>query len=290
LQYSTSSNIPRFDRLSELTDLNDTSSLKFAEWYYGPQQRLLLSSQLDIQSHSRWLETGTLTAAYQNVKESRVQRRFTSLNRSYREEAVDIFSLNGDFAVPVTQDKSRTLSYGFEFAFNKVNSNAEGKVLAVNSNTINGFTDTFNVQTRYPDNGSSYLSAAAYIGYRQDLNKKSTLNTGLRYTNTHLEANWQDQTFIQLANPNIKLDNSAITATLGYVYRPNKNWQLNSVLASGFRSPNIDDVGRIREKAGNVTVPNVAVKPEFDYSAEFGVKKFLMIKNSALAQIFIIHC
>ena len=46
LQYSTSSDIQRFDRLTELTDLTDVSSLKFAEWYYGPQQRFLLSSQL----------------------------------------------------------------------------------------------------------------------------------------------------------------------------------------------------------------------------------------------------
>jgi len=42
LQYSTSSNIQRFDRLTEIRDITDVSSLKFAEWSYGPQKRLLI--------------------------------------------------------------------------------------------------------------------------------------------------------------------------------------------------------------------------------------------------------
>ena len=53
LQYSTSSNILRFDRLTELRDLSDTSSLKFAEWSYGPQKRLLISSQLLINPNKK---------------------------------------------------------------------------------------------------------------------------------------------------------------------------------------------------------------------------------------------
>jgi hemoglobin/transferrin/lactoferrin receptor protein len=37
LQYSTSSDIPRYDRLTLLSGTQP----RFAEWYYGPQQRLL---------------------------------------------------------------------------------------------------------------------------------------------------------------------------------------------------------------------------------------------------------
>mgnify|MGYP006122114029 CR=1 FL=1 len=62
-------------------------------------------------------------------------------------------------------------------------------------------------------------------------------------------------------------------------YKPNNNWQLNSVLSSGFRSPNIDDVGRVREKNGNVTVPNILVKPEFAYNAEIGIQKYFNNKK-----------
>ena len=275
LQYSTSSDIPRFDRLAELK--ND--ELKFAEWYYGPQQRFLASTQLLINPNKSWVENGVITAAYQNLKESRIQRKFGSLDRSYREEGVAIFSLNGDFSVALTEDKKRTFSYGFEFAYNDVTSNSYGKELNIVNGKIAGFSNDFLVQSRYPDGGSNYLSSAFYIDYRQDINKKSTLNSGIRFTNTNLNATWLDQTFIQLAETDIQANHSAVTATLGYVYKPNKNWQINSVVSSGFRSPNIDDVGRVREKAGNVTVPNINVTPEFAYNAEIGIQKYFNDKK-----------
>ena len=270
LQYSTSSDIPRFDRLDEKSE----GTLKFAEWYYGPQERLLISPQLDINPGKSWLDKGTFTLAYQNIKESRIQRKLASLERSYRNENVDVFSFNGDFMFPLTKNETRAFTYGFEFLHNDVNSSAFGKTLDVLGNEIIGFSDNFTVQTRYPDGGSSYVSSAVYLGYREDLNAKSTLNTGVRFTRTNLKASWIDQSTIILPQTNIKLDNSAFTATLGYVYKPNKNIQLNSVISSGFRSPNIDDVGRVREKSGNITVPNIHLKPEFAYNAEIGIQKY----------------
>mgnify|MGYP000254964419 FL=1 len=275
LQYSTSSNIPRFDRLIEFKN----NSLKFAEWNYGPQNRFLLSSQFLIHPNKKWLESGSITGAYQQIKESRIQRKFGSLDRSFREELVNVFSVNGDFSVSLTQDKKRVLSYGFEFTYNDVTSKSFGKTLVVSNGQINGSSSGFKVQSRYPDGGSNYLSSSAYIAYRQDLNSKTTLNTGLRFTNTTLHALWLDQTFIHLPETNITAVNSAVTATIGYVYRPGKNWQLNSVVSSGFRSPNIDDIGRVREKSGNISVPNIHVNPEFAYNVEIGLQKYFNDKK-----------
>jgi hemoglobin/transferrin/lactoferrin receptor protein len=275
LQYSSSSDIPRFDRLAELKD----GELKFAEWFYGPQKRFLASTQFLINPNNSWIENGTITAAYQNLQESRIQRKFGSLDRSNREEVVDVFSVNGDFSVSLTEDKKRTLSYGFEFAYNDLKSIALGKKLNIVEGEIAGFSNDFNIQSRYPDGGSNYLSSAVYVDYRQDITSKSTLNTGVRFTNTNLNAKWIDQTFIQLAETQIQANHSAVTATLGYVYKPNKNWQINSVISSGFRSPNIDDIGRVREKAGNVTVPNIHVTPEFAYNAEIGIQKYFNNKK-----------
>lgn len=271
IQYSTSSDVPRFDRLTETVD---DGTLKFAEWYYGPQKRLLISSQLEVNPKKTWLNKGTFTVAYQNIKESRIQRKFGSLEKSFREENVAVYSLNGDFSVPITKD--RDLGYGFEVAYNDVNSNAYGKTLNVENGTINGFSDelSFPVQSRYADGGGSYLSAASYVDYRQDISRNSTLNTGVRFTYTNLQAIWIDETFITLPDNNINISNKAITATLGYVYKPNKTWQLNTVVSSGFRSPNLDDVGKIREKNGDVTVPNINLKPEHAHNAEIGIQKY----------------
>ncbi len=274
LQYSTSSNIPRFDRLTELGDLTDASSLRFAEWYYGPQERLLISSQLVLNPNYSWMDNGTITAAYQNIEESRVQRRFNSLRRSHRIDNVAIFSVNGDFSVNLSKKRNESLTYGFEIAYNDVASESFGRTLQIENNEITGFADIFKVQSRYPDGGSDFLSSAAYIGFRKDINQKSTLNTGLRFTNIRKNATWIDDTFLNLDDMSIQTNNSAITATFGYVYKPNLNWEYKGVLSSGFRSPNIDDIGRVREKSGNVTVPNPTITPEYAYNVEVSISKY----------------
>jgi hemoglobin/transferrin/lactoferrin receptor protein len=275
IQYSTSSDIPRFDKLTE----RSSGELKFSEWYYGPQKRFLVSSQLSIRPGKKWMNNGTITGAYQNIIESRVQRKFTSLDRSYRNEMVDVYSLNGDFSVQLGTTSNRKLSYGVEITHNYVKSGSTGKTLDVDGNTIIGFANDFIVQSRYPDGGSSYDSFSGYVSYRQDVTPKSTLNTGVRYTYTNLKARWIDDTYIALPSSDISIDNGAITATAGYTYRPNRNWQLNAVISSGFRSPNIDDVGKIREKNGQVTVPNIQLRPEYSYSAEIGVLKYFNDKK-----------
>jgi len=276
LQYSTSSRINRFDKLTERSD----RELKYAEWYYGPQDRFLFSTQYNMSPNKKWMQGGSFTAAYQQIKESRIQRRFSSFDRSYKFENVDVYSINGDFTTNLDTDISRNFGYGFEVAYNDVNSTSKGEVLDIVGNQIIGVRDYYQVQTRYPDGGSSYLSSAIYASYRQDIGKKSTLNTGIRLTNTVLNAKWIDTTYITLPDMDIRNRNSAVTATVGYVYRPNVAWQLNGVLSSGFRSPNIDDIGKIREKRGDVTVPNTDLQPEFAYNFEASALKYFDKKRS----------
>jgi len=275
IQYSTTSDIPRYDKLNEYKN----GTLKYAEWSYGPQERLLLSSQLSINPNHSWLNNGVFTMAYQDIDESRIKRKFGKLDRSTQLENVKVYSLNGDFNVPLRIENNRNLAYGFEVAYNKVNSTSKGEVLKVNDHDIIGVSDTYKVQTRYPDGGSDYLSTAAYLDYRQDISDISTLNTGIRYTNTMLNAKWIDHTYIQLPDDDIHLQNTSLTLTAGYALNPGKNWQINGVLSSGFRSPNIDDIGKVREKRGKVTVPNINLKPEYAYNAEIGILKYFKDKN-----------
>ena len=277
IQFSESSNIPRFDRLTEMKN----GSLKFAEWYYGPQKRFMISPRFQFETDSKLIKSGAITAAYQNIKESRIKRKYGDTIRTYQKEAVDVFSLNGDFTVPLST--KRDLSYGVELTHNDVASKGFGKELNVNGSIISGFNGTTPAQSRYPDGGSTYTTGAAYVNYRQDINNKSTLNTGARYTYTHLEASFIDQTFISLPESNIELSNSSITANLSYAYRPSELWQVNGVLSSGFRSPNIDDVGKLREKNGLLTVPNVGLRPEYAYNAEIGINKFIKSKRHQIA-------
>lgn len=271
-QYSESSDIPRFDKLTERTD---DGELKYAEWYYGPQKRFMSAAKISLKPGKKWMKNGDIILAYQNVQESRHTRRFGSLDKYDRDERVRVFSVNGDFHVPIAHDEKRILSYGFEMALNDVKSTALGRELDVDGELVTGTQDFFPILSRYPDGGSVYNNYALYGNIRLGFGDKSTLNTGLRYTYTRLHALWRDNTYITLPRNEVYLDNSAFSGTFGYSYKPSGNWQLNAVLSTGFRSPNIDDVGKIREKKGKVSVPNVYLKPEYAINSEIGLIRFM---------------
>ncbi len=264
-QLSKSSNIPRFDKLNETIK----NKLRFAEWNYGPQKRLLISPQLKIFPKKKFLYKGNITGAYQWVKESRIQRRFESLERINQNENVNIFSLNADFEVRKTRRIS--VVYGFEFIGNKIKSDAFRERLSVLGNKITKTHLIGRFPSRYPNNGSSYFVSAAYSNLRFDLSSKSSFSFGARYTSTKIKASWVNEQFLKNKNLNLKTKNNALTGSISSSYRPNKNIKANILFSTGFRSPNIDDIGKIRENRGVLIIPNPELKPEYVYNFEGGL-------------------
>lgn len=267
-QFSTTSDIPNFGKLN---DVDDFGNLRFAEWRYGPQQRFLISSRLKFKNHpSKFFKNGTFTLAYQNVLESRINRRFGSLDRLSRKENVDVFSVNADFYKSLTKNGHRKLYYGAELVYNKVNSLGIGERLSVKGYDVLNIARVFEIDSRYPNAGSKYGSAALYTMYRQKLNQKQVLNAGLRLTNTLLQANWRQGVQLNIPNRSITLSSSALTGSLGYTFKFTSQNKIDILLSKGFRAPNVDDVGKIRVKSGKITVPNTSLKPEHLYSIELG--------------------
>ncbi|MEC7185924.1 MAG: TonB-dependent receptor, partial [Bacteroidota bacterium] len=69
----------------------------------------------------------------------------------------------------------------------------------------------------------------------------------------------------------VDLNSKALTTTVSMKLRPSKKIQINTVLSSGFRNPNIDDIGKIRENNGLLVVPNTFLKPEYAYNLDLGI-------------------
>ena len=264
-QWSNSSDIPRFDKLNEYRE----ETLRFAEWNYGPQKRLLFSTVLKLYPKQPLLYKGTITGGIQSVRESRIIRKFSSLNRETQQEDVTVFSLNGDFEM---QKKERShFSYGFELINNKILSNAFSQSLFVEENQIVALGEKQLIPTRYPSDGSSYLSTAVYSNLRINLNTKTSLSMGGRFTNTQLEAQWNEQALIDSSLGRVTHKNNALTGSVSLAYRPTKAWKINLLMSSGFRSPNIDDLGKIRENNGILLIPNPNLSPEYVRNIEGGI-------------------
>lgn len=259
LQYSTSSNIPRYDRLAQIQNSNPA----YGEWYYGPQQRLLASYQLSLSGHTGWFNRSNITVAFQNVEESRHDRRFNSLNLNNRRENVDIFSLNADFNKAWIK---HDLSYGLEVSHNHVKSSA----YQLNINTL----ERTRLDTRYPDGGSQVFSAAAFLSHRYEISPRFSISEGIRLSHSNLHSTFNDQTFFPFPFNSVQQNNNALSGNVSLIYKPSAGWKISGLGSTSFRAPNIDDLSKVFESVpGKIIVPNPDLKPEYTYNTELGIAK-----------------
>ncbi len=267
-QKSESSKINRYDKLNEMKD----GFYRYAEWYYGPQERILASLQINSSEKNRISDSRKILFAYQKINESRHGRKFNQVLRSNQIEKLDVFSLNIDLQKALSNNSS--LSYGLEFVNNSVYSSAYLQSLDISSNfSLNETIKIFDTPTRYPNAKGSYNTSAVYYEFRKDISQNSNFNIGMRYTNTRLDAMWNDSEIVKAKLNDVTTTNSSLTTSIGLVYRTTNLWKINANFSSGFRSPNIDDLGKIREQKGILSVPNSSLEPEYAYNSEIGVSK-----------------
>ena len=260
LHYTATSDYPRYDRLIRYR--NET--LRSAEWNYGPQKWLMANFQVTkLSSTSNLYDKMKLTTAYQNFQESRIDRDFQSTIRSTTEEIVDVVSFNADFE-KILSDTSK-LFYGIEYVYDIVSSEAEETEIAsgLSSPTV----------TRYPD-GSDWQSYAIYTSFKYKPNPKFVLQTGFRYNQVIVNANFDaNNEFLNLPFSEANINTGALTGTAGITWFPNKTIQWKANASTAFRAPNIDDVGKVFDsEPGSVVVPNDDLRAEYAIAGDLGLR------------------
>ena len=260
IQYSTSSEIDRLDKLNDYSG----DDLKYAEYNYGPQNRLLASLKSVVKNDNRFFTNMTTTLALQKIDEDRYTRKFDAIERMIQEEDVNVYSLNIDY-LKLINSKNR-LNYGIEITHNRVTSGA----LYENIITM----DTRLADTRYPDGGSTAWSYSSYGNYKWFVKDNLIFSSGVRYHFGNYYSEFLPNGMgALLPYDNINLNNGAFTGSLSMVYSPGNTWKISTIASSGFRNPNIDDYGKVRAKDNFVTVPNPLLKSEYSYNFELGVSK-----------------
>lgn len=255
--YSATSDIPRYDRLIEYHQ----GELRFAEWYYGPQQWMMHNLQIRLLNKNRFYTNGKIIAAYQFNEESRHNRRLGQMIRTNRVEKVHALILNADLKKKLLP--SVDLFYGFEALYNNVISTAS----AINITTLAKTP----ASTRYPNEYNHYGSVAAYGFLKSEFSKKIILNAGIRFNRVMLKSFMNDTVYYQFPFSKIEINTAFFNGSLGLAMHPVENIQLNANLSTGFRAPNLDDAGKIFEsEPGNVVVPNPELKPEYTANSEIG--------------------
>ena len=164
-QYSTTSNLPRYDRLTDVSG----GAPKWSEWYYGPQERLLISYDMDIQNEGAFFNFYRLNLNHQIIEESRYQRRYRNSDLQRRIEDVTVSGFNF-FA----QHKSsrHEMQLGVDGQLNGLKSTAS---------TLDIYNrSTSPLDTRYPSGNNSMLLVGAYLTHLWKLSERTNFTDGVR--------------------------------------------------------------------------------------------------------------
>ncbi len=263
LQFSTSSNIPRYDQLTELKG----EFPKFSEWYYGPQRRLMLSFQTKLLKENKFFNGGSITTAFQKIDEDRFQRKRRKITRSRNFEDVYVGSFSVDMNKDISEKNNSSLLYGLEYQYNYVKSTADNFVITTGETLPTRLT-------RYPNGNSQMGTFAVYANYKGQNQKKTfTFLGGLRYTFSRVSSTFLPDGLIEWPFEDVRIQGGAVTGSAGFSYTPKSHWNIKGSFATGFRVPNVDDYSKIRSKDGFITIPNPDLKPEYGLNSELTIAK-----------------
>jgi len=208
LQYSSSTDIPRYDRLQDLRNFGGSigTTLRYAEWYYGPQTRVMGSYELNI-AKAGFLDEFRTILSYQDIKESRQQREYLRYDRfDSRREHIKVIGFTIDGRMTRGQNE---LTLGIDGQLNDLTSVADRTNL--NTGVVS------KLDSRYPngDNNMNYLGAYAQHLLKSK-NGKLVLNDGLRVQTVNLHSTISDNSFFNFPFTEIRQKPLAVT---GYAFR-----------------------------------------------------------------------
>jgi hemoglobin/transferrin/lactoferrin receptor protein len=264
-QYSSTNNVPRYDRLTDPSG----NGLASAEWNYGPEKRFLGSYGIQVKGLGKLADGLNITASYQDIEESRINRNFNSNNRDSRVEKISVYGLGIDFNKEIDRHKIR---FGFDGQYNVLNSTATRTNIVSQAIT--------SVNTRYPDGDNVMGLYALYATHTYEVGKNLFLNDGMRLGYSTLFSSFNSQQFFAFPFKRISQENMYASGNIGLVYTPNF-WKFSLMASTGFRVPNFDLTKIFDTRAGNASttgtifVPNPNLGPEKTLNVDVSVMRFI---------------
>ena len=265
-QLSNTTDVPRYDRLQDIRNFGGSigTTLRFADWYYGPQKRIMGAYELNA-TKLGFLNAFKANINYQAIEESRLTREYKRYDRfDSQVEKVKVFGI----AISGRKDIGNSeLIIGVDAQLNDVKSTASRTNLTTGAVT--------KLATRYPDGKNKMNNFGIFAQHLYKFkNKKLVLNDGIRFQAITLQSNIKDNSFFNLPDTAVRQNSFAVTGNIGLVYTPVKSTIIKTSISSGFRAPNIDDLSKVFESstaAKQVVVPNANLKPEYTYNFDLTI-------------------
>jgi len=257
--YSETTDYARYDRLIEKQSNGLPAS---AIWNYGPQKWMMNHFSVRSDQRTKLYDSMALRLAHQYFEESRIDRKFNHHRLRTNLEEVQAYSANLDFE---KLSGKHQFFYGAEYVLNTVTST--GSAVDIRDGSA------ISVPDRYPQ--SDWSSYAAYLNYQFVLSRKVLIQSGLRYNAFDIQSDFtRHLEFFPFDFTESSIRNAALTGSFGAVFSPDKSWKISLNASTGFRAPNVDDIGKIFDfVSGEVIVPNTSLRAEYAYNVEAGISK-----------------
>jgi outer membrane receptor protein involved in Fe transport len=219
-----------------------------------PQKRDLAYLRLNQSLDAGILKSLVITASYHHFNETREPQK------------------NGSSILRTENDRVRSLGFSAELnTFSGAHHSATSGIEIYNDfvNSSRDDLDTISDMSEpkrglYPD-GSTMSSMAAFSLHTFDF-KSWNLTAGLRFNSFIIKV--ADETL-----NTTKLTPSALVGNLGVMRKLNANSNLFVSLNTGFRAPNIDDLGTLGIVDFRYEIPNMDLEPEQSFQYQVGYKQ-----------------
>ena len=251
LQYAKQPSTPRVDELVPGFGQTEPSS---SEFLFAPNERWFAHVQ-HVFSDGWWSADWAVDAGWQRIVDDRVSRDFQADARRREQNTSDLAGVT----VSVAKDGGmRSWIAGAELYHDRVSSRR------IEEDVNSGLQQS--VQSRFPD-GATARQAAVFGELTSHLGDRNTLTVGLRFSAVRVEL---PATAI---SPAAVVDPDDLSGDLGWVFDVADGWQLVANLSSGFRAPNVFDLGTLGPRPGNrFNIPNPGLGSERATQLDLGVK------------------
>lgn len=256
-QFSTSSNIPRYDALTELRN----GQPRYSQWDYGPQQRFLSSFTTKyVPNASNIFDKLQWIVAYQNIKEIRITSFYKSNLIEEQNEQLNILNTTLDFS---KKNGAHQFYYGLDANFNDLNSRAYQQNY--------GGVRSEGGLTRYPNDLGRAFSSGAYAQYYFLPGSWYKVNLGARYDYNQVDIRFEEDNIFEWPGffyDGITNRNHSVNGSVGFHADLPYNMKLRTLVGTAFRAPNIDDIAKVRLNNDEISVPNGDLLPEKSITSE----------------------
>ncbi|MDP1811873.1 MAG: TonB-dependent receptor [Sediminibacterium sp.] len=230
----------------------------FAYYFFSPQERKMSYLKLETKTRAPLLSAVNFILSAQESIEKRDYYKQANANRFTEEDRVKTMGATVDISsVPGTDWQANS---GIEYYHDKVNSvKWQIPIAPLPGQRLRGLYPDASSDNNFSLYTLHHIKAGAF-----------DIEAGLRYNTMGIHIPDTSISTIKLGNVSVHPSSLVVNAALGYSI--NRRSRVYSSFSTGYRTPNIDDMGSLGLVDFRYEVPAYGLRPEKSYHTELGYR------------------